>query len=200
LGKLPAGTEVVAEKRPEDVEREFRDAQMKWLTERDELNGIIKKLRLELQQAQDIVTKEIIQPLRAEYEQKLTEAAYERQRLQDEIQFMTGEIAGERQQLSARIETLEKALPESQETARKQALAEVQARLASVVEEANRARSRVERNYQDSLESWEDERRRNKKQIAALEEQLREARDAIYKAKKTSAPVLPGSEHVVPQR
>jgi class 3 adenylate cyclase len=200
LGKLPAGAAVIVEKGPEDLEREFRDAQMQWQTDRDELNAIIKRLRLELQQAQDVITKEIVQPLRAEYEQQLAEATYERQRLQGDIQFITGEAAGERQRLNARIEALEKALPESQDTAKKQALAEVQAQLASVVEEANRARSRIERNYQESVESWEDERRRTKKQIAALEEQLREARDAIYKAKKTSAPILPGSEHVVPQR
>jgi hypothetical protein len=44
----------------------------------------------------------------------------------------------------------------------------------------------VERKHRDLLEEWESERRRTKKQIAALEEQLKEAREAAFMAQKTS--------------
>ena len=55
------------------------------------------------------------------------------------------------------------------------------------IEESNRLRSRMERKHQDAAEEWEAGRRRMKKQIASLEEQLKEAKEAAYKAQKASS-------------
>jgi len=124
--------------------------------------------------------------MRAQYEPKPDEANREIQRLEHEIRAATNELATERARLNARIEQLEQAIPEAQDAARKQALAELQSQFDVKVEEANRLRSRTERKQQDLIEEFESERRRTKKQIAALEEQLKEAKEAAYKAQKNS--------------
>ena len=105
-------------------------------------------------------------------------------RLELEIQTLTLDLTNERNRLSSRIEHFEKALPEAQEAARKQALAELQAEFDAKLEEANRLRSRLERKHQDAVEQAESELRRARKQIASLEEQLKEAKEAAYKAQK----------------
>jgi predicted nuclease with TOPRIM domain len=86
--------------------------------------------------------------------------------------------------LKSRIEQLEKAIPEAQEAARKQVSAELRTQFDAKIEESERLRSRLERKHQDATEEREAETRRLKKQIAALEEQLKEAREAAYKAQK----------------
>ena len=152
-----------------------------------EVQGLVdgvKKLETELQRAQDTMRTEIFQEMRAQYEPKMAEANRDRQRLEQEIQAMTAELATERTRLSARVEQLEKAIPEAQEAARKQALAELQGQFDVKIEEATRLRSRLERKQQDAAEQWEAEVRRAKKQITALEEQLKEAKEAAYKAQK----------------
>ena len=184
LGKLPAGSAGPAAKGADQWEREFQDAKIQWETERDQLNLKIKKLEMELQRAQDAMRTEIFQEMRSQYEPRLEEANRERQRLEQEVQALTGELAAERARLNARVEQLEQAIPEAQEAARKQALAELQGQFDAKVEEANRLRSRTERKQQDLIEEWEAERRRTKKQMAALEEQLKEAKEAAYKAQK----------------
>src|SRR5262249_16452505 len=86
--------------------------------------------------------------------------------------------------------------------------AELQSQCDSKVQEANRVRARVERKHRDLLEESEGERRRTKKQIAALEEQLKEAREAAFMAQKTShrarttdyLATQRRSKHVIPQR
>ena len=75
----------------------------------------------------------------------------------------------------------------------------MQNQLDAKIEEANRVRSRIERNYQETAGNWEDERRRTKKQLEALEEQLSEARDAAYKAQKSNGSCLSRPEDVIPQ-
>ena len=87
--------------------------------------------------------------------------------------------------MNTRVEDLEKAIPEAQQVARKQALAEAQSDLEMKLEEAARLRSRLERKHQDATEEWEAERRRLAKQVTALEDQLKEAREAAFKAQKS---------------
>ena len=154
LGKLPTGSVGPAAKTAGQWEREFQDAKIEWDTEREQLNLKIKKLDMDLQRAQDSIRTEIFQEMRMQYEPKLVEANRERQRLEEEIKTLTNDIAGERQRLSARIEQLEQAIPEAQEAARKQALAELQGQFDAKVEEANRLRSRTERNIRTSWKSW----------------------------------------------
>ncbi len=184
LGKLPPGSAPPAGKRADQWQKEFEDARIGWDTEREQLNLKIKKLEMELQRAQDKVRGEIFQEMRAQYEPQLSEANRERQRLEQEVQSLTTELANERPRLNARIEQLEKALPEAQEAARKQTSAELQTHFDAKLEETERLRSRLERKHQDAAEEWEAEARRMKKQIALLEEQLKEAREAAYKAQK----------------
>ncbi len=122
--------------------------------------------------------------MRNQYEPKLADSNRERNRLEQEIQALTGELATERLRLNARVEQLEQAIPEAQESARKQVSAELQSQFEDKLEEANRLRSRLERRQQDAAEEWEAERRRTKKRIATLEEQLKEAKEIAYKLTK----------------
>jgi class 3 adenylate cyclase/chromosome segregation ATPase len=187
LGKLPARSP--AAKTAVEWEREFQDAKIQWDTERGQLQLKVRKLESDLRQAQDTRNSDIVQEMRAQYENKLAEAHWERQRLEREIQLLTNELSSERQGFNARIKYLEAALPEAQEAVRKQVLAEMQNELDVKVEEANRIRSRIERSYQDAVDDWETERRRAAKRVAELEEQLKEAREAAYKAQKSSPPL-----------
>jgi class 3 adenylate cyclase len=187
LGKLPAGSAGPPPKTADQLEREFEGAKTQWNTQREQLQFKVKKLEIELQRNRDGVRTEIYQEILAQYEPKLVEANRERQLLELEIQSLTSDLASDRQRLNAQVEQLQRALPEGQEAARKQVLAELQGDFDAKVDEANRLRSRAERKYQDVIEELEAAQRRSKKQIAALEEQLREAKEAAYKAQKTRA-------------
>jgi class 3 adenylate cyclase len=186
LGKLPAGSSGPPPKGADQWEREFQDAKIQWDTEREQLNLKIKKLEAELERTKDAMRTEIFQEMRAQYEPKLAEANRDRARMEHEIQSLTTDLSTERDRLNARIAHLEQALPEAQEAARKQVLAELQTQFEVKMEEANRLRSRLERKHQDAAEEWEAERRRAKKQMAALEEELKEAKETAYKAQKAS--------------
>ena len=122
--------------------------------------------------------------MRSHYETTLAEANRERSRLDQEIQSLTDQIAAERERLNSRVAQLERAIPEAQESVRKQVTAELQARFDVKLEEANRLRLRAERKHMDSAEEWEGERRLVKKQIATLEAQLKEAKESAYKAQR----------------
>lgn len=193
LGKLPKGPAGPAAKTADQWEKEYQEAKINWETERDQLNLKIKKLEMDMQRAQDSMRSEIFQEMRNQYEPKLADANRERNRLEQEIQSLNSQLADERQRLGGRVEQLEQAIPEAQEAVRKQVTAELQAQFDAKVEEANRLRSRMERKHQDAAEEWESERRRIKKQIASLEEHLKEAKEAAYKAQKAGGRV-PTSE------
>ena len=184
LGKVP--TDSLGGKTSDRWEREFHNARTQWEIEREQLNVAIKKLEMDLQRTQISMRGEIFQEMRAQFESKLAEANLERDRLEQEVQFVTGELASERQRLNARIKTLEEALGEAQEATRKQVIADLHGQFDAKLQEANRLRARVERKHHDLLEEWEGERRRMKKQIATLEEKLKEAREAAFKAQRTS--------------
>ena len=139
---------------------------------------------MELHRTRDALRTEVFQEMHAQYEPKLQEANSARQRLELEVQSLTAELTNERNKLNSRIAHFEKALPDAQEAARKQALAELQVQFDVKLEEANRLRSRLERKHQDATEQAESELRRARKQIASLEEQLKEAKEAAYKAQK----------------
>jgi len=185
LGKLPPGSTGPAPKTADQWQKEFEDAKIGWDTEREQLKVKIKKLEMELQRSKDTVRAEIFQEMRAQYEPRIADLNRERQQLEQEIQSLTGELSSERRRLNSRVEDLEKAIPEAQQVARKQALAEAQSDLEMKLEEAARLRSRLERKHQDATEEWEAERRRLGKQVAALEDQLKEAREAAFKAQKS---------------
>jgi class 3 adenylate cyclase len=185
LGRLPAGSSGSL-KTAEQWEREFEDAKINWETEREQLKLQVQKMEMELQRTQDSLRSEIYQEIRGQYEPKLLDANRERERLEQDIQSVTSELAMERQRLNARIKTLEEALPEAQEAARKQTLAELKSQFELKAEESNRLRSRLERKYQDVLEELESERRRSKKSVAALEEKVKEANEKAYKAMRSS--------------
>ena len=187
LGKLPAGSAGAAGpvlKSADHWQREFEDGKIRWENERDQLNLKIKKLEMELQRTQDSMRGDVFQEMRAQYEPKLGEANRERQRLEQEIKYLTNDLASERERLNAQITHFDEALPEAQEAARKQALAELQSQFDVQLEETNRLRARELRKQQDAFEELEAELRRAKKQIASLQEQLKEAKEAAYKAQK----------------
>jgi adenylate cyclase len=185
LGKLSSGPGAPAAKSADQWEREYDEAKAKWDAERDDLRLKNKKLELELQRAHESTRGEILEEVRAQYESKINEGNRERQRLEEEIQSLTGDLAGERQRLNARIQSLEEMLPQAQEAARKQGLAELQSDFELKIEQANRQRARLERNHQVLAEEWEAEKRHLARDIADLKEKLKEAKEATYKAKKT---------------
>jgi len=186
LGKVPPGSTVQPIKTAEGWEREYKDARIQWDVEREQLKLSIRKLEMDLQRAQNATRSEVFNEIRAQYESKLAEAVHERERLEQDVQFVTSELAGERFRLNARIRALEKELPEAQEAARKQVVAELQSQFDSKIEEANRLRAKLERKHHDLLEEWESEQRRTKRQMSMLEEKLKEAKEAAFKAQKTS--------------
>jgi class 3 adenylate cyclase len=186
LGKVPPGGPVRPTKTAENWEREFKDARVQWDVERQQLNLTIKKLQLDLQRAQNATRSEIFNEIRAQYESKLAEAVLERDRLEQEVQFMTSELASDRLRLNGRIKALEDELPEAQEAARRQVMAELQSQFDSKIEDANRLRARLERKHHDMIEEWEGERRRTKRHISVLEEKVKEAKEAAFRAQKTS--------------
>jgi len=171
LGKLPVGSTKTTTKTSEQWEREFQEAKMNWDVERNELQLEIRKIELDLQRAQKTSKEEIQTELRAEYEHQLAEARGRRQRLEQDVQFLTSELASERQRLNARIEALEEELPKAQEAARRRAVAELQSQLDSKIDELKRLRSSMER-QQAVAADLESDRRRMKKEIAILEERL----------------------------
>jgi class 3 adenylate cyclase len=181
LGKLPSGSAAPAGKAAEQWEREFQDAKIQWETERDQLILRTRRLEMDLQLSQEAGHHE---QLRAEYEGKLAESNRERQRLEEEILVLTSDLALERERLNAQIKSLEESIPEAQEAARKQAVAELQGQFDLRLEEVNRVRSRTERKHQVAVEELQDELRETKKQIAALEQQLKEARGTPSRTQK----------------
>jgi class 3 adenylate cyclase len=190
LGKIPAGSGGPGLKSAAQVDKEYSDAKIQWETERDELKLKVEKLELEVQRAQDALRSQVYQEMRGQYEPKIAEATRQRDRLEEEIQSLASELANERRRLTARIEQLEVSLPGAQEATRKQVAAELQLQFDAKLEETNRLRSRNERKQQDVMEEWETERRRTKKRIAELEEQLKEAKEAAYRAQKVKSKTL----------
>jgi class 3 adenylate cyclase len=169
LGKLPPISAGRLTKAANQSELEFEHTKSQWETERQQLNDKIKKLEADLRRS---LRSENLQETHAQYEQKLAEATRERQRLEDDIQALTSELASERQRLTARVKALEQALPEAQQAARKQAIAEMQSQFNSKIDEADQLISRFKRQYLEALQDLKDEQRRSEK----LEEQLRDAR------------------------
>jgi class 3 adenylate cyclase len=183
LGKVPAGS-LEAPKSAEYWEREYEDARIRWESERDQLQLKMRKLERTLADNTDTTRSDIYQEMRASYEPKLAEEKRERLRVEQELATAAGELASERRRLNARIEQLEQSIPEAQEAVRQQITAELQADFEIKLDEFARVRARMERRLQDMSEEFESERRRDKKHIAQLEQQLKEAREAAFKSQR----------------
>jgi hypothetical protein len=112
---------------------------------------------------------------------QLASATRERERLSHEMALIMAQLNEERQRSSVRIDLLEKAVPAAKEAVKRQLTAQLQAEFDRQLEEVNRLKTRGERRYQDESEEWEEERRRTRKQIAKLEEELKEVREAASK-------------------
>ena len=184
LGKVPAGAAGSAGRGGDQWQKDFEDAKIAWDSEREQFKLKIKSLESKTQRTEDALRSELFQELRSQYAPQLAEAGRERTRLEHEVWSLSHDLISERLRLHTRIEQLEKALPEAQEAARRQTLAELQSQFDEKVEETNRLRSRVERKQQDTIEELESELRRAKKHITSLEEQLKQAKESAYKAQK----------------
>jgi hypothetical protein len=125
---------------------------------------------------------EILQELQAQFEPKFAEVIHDRQRLTFEVQIVSAELHDERERLSARVAELERAVIEAEAATRAQSTAEIRSQFEPKLDEAKRLRTRAERKLQDTSEELEDERRCAKRQIAQLEEQVNEAKEAAFKA------------------
>ena len=181
LGKLPAGSS--GPKSILALERDFEEAKLAWDSERQQLLIRAKKAERELQHSIEDVRAQIADELRAQYDPQLAVATRERERLTHDVALLTAQLTEERQRNSDRISLLEKAIPAAKEAVKKQVTAELQAEFDRQLEEVSRLKTRGERRYQDESEEWEQERRRNRKQIAKLEEELKEVREAASKSR-----------------
>ena len=190
LGKLPAG----GTKTADDWEQELDEAKRKWGVERDELSLKIQQLERQTQHSKDVIRQEVFQELRAQYEPKLEAYEHERKRLKDDLESANLLLADERQRLTSRIEYLERLIPDAQEAVRTQVTAELKAEFDSKVEEINRLRTRNERRAHDATEEAEVSLRRATKEVARLQDELKEAREIAFRAQRGIRP-SPASSH-----
>ena len=188
LGKLPAGSAAQPAKTPDQWQKQFDDSRIQWETERDQLTYKVGCLVRETQRAAEVMRSEVSQELRAQYDSKVAEAVRSRQDAEDQLQSATVQLKDENKALKSRVAELEQAIPAAQQAAQRQVQAELAVDYEASVQEANRLRTRAERKLQDALDEIEGERRRTQKQIAKLEEQLKELRDAAFRAQRATGP------------
>jgi class 3 adenylate cyclase len=181
LGKAPTARAV---KSADEWQQDFDSERAQFNSERDDLRLKVQQLERQVRHNRDEIRQEIFQELRGQYEPKLQAYEQERKRLRDELESVSVQLAQERQRLTMRIEQLEQAIPEAQEAVRKQMTAETQSDFESRIQEANRMRMRSERRAQDAAEEAEATLRRANKEIARLQEELKEARDIAFRAQK----------------
>jgi chromosome segregation ATPase len=186
LGKIPPGSSG-STRNAAQLEQEFESAKMAWESERDQLTIRLERLEREARKGTDSIRNEVFQEYRQQYEPKLTQADNEKNRLETELSGMQSQFAEERERLTSRIEKLEESVIAAQEAARTQAHAELASDYENKSEELNRIKARIERRFQESTEEWDSERRRLKKQISSLEEELKEAKDVAFKAQRSAS-------------
>jgi len=182
LGKLPAGSSGPANS-VASLERDFEEAKLAWDTERQQLLIRATKAERDLQHSIEDIRGQIADEMRAQYDPQLAAATRERERMSHEMALIMAQLNEERQRSSVRIDLLEKAVPAAKEAVKRQLTAQLQAEFDRQLEEVNRLKTRGERRYQDESEEWEEERRRTRKQIAKLEEELKEVREAASKSR-----------------
>jgi class 3 adenylate cyclase len=183
LGKAPVGSSGHGNSIAQ-LERDFEAAKLAWDTERQQLLIRAKKAERDLQHSLEDIRGQILEELRGQYDPQLASATRERERLNHEVAMLSGQLTEERQRSSARISSLEKAVLAAKEAVRKQVTAELHSDFEGRLAEVNRLKTRNERRYQDESEEWEEERRRTRKQIAKLEEELKEVREAAYRSQR----------------
>jgi class 3 adenylate cyclase len=185
LGKIPAVSGgVVSAKTADQWQKEFEDARVEWETEREQLKLKLERMERDAQRNKDEIRNEIFHEIRAQYQPKLSASEAECKRLQEELETANSYLEEDRKRLTERIEQLELAIPEAQDATRIQVKAELQADFDNKVEEINRTKGRNERRSQDALEELESSLRRARKEIASLEEQLKEAKEAAFRAQR----------------
>jgi chromosome segregation ATPase len=190
LGKVPPTRAV---KSADEWQRDFDAERSKFDSERDDLRNKVQQLERQVRHNRDEIRQEVYSEMRAQYEPRLEAYEHERKRLRDDLESATTQLAQERQRLTTRIEQLEQSITDAQEAVRKQMTAELQADFDTRVEEANRMRLRSERRAQDAAEEAEASMRRANKEIARLQEELKEAREVAFRAQrgiKSSTPSL----------
>jgi class 3 adenylate cyclase len=178
LGKVPADPSGSARSFTQ-LEREFEAAKLAWDNERQQLLIRLKKAERELQHSVEDLRGQMQEELRGQYEPQLAAATRERERLSHDVANLMSQLTEERQRNTTRIAQLEKAISAAKEAVKKQVAAELQSEFDHQLEELNRLKTRNERRYQDESEEWEEERRRTRKQVAKLEEELKEMREAF---------------------
>jgi chromosome segregation ATPase len=86
----------------ESLQRQLREHRNLWDAERAQLNSEIERLRQQLQRMSDTrVSKEVVEQLRLQYEQKLQEAIEQKTQLAQELQSASVLLESERARLSA---------------------------------------------------------------------------------------------------
>jgi hypothetical protein len=86
------------------LQKEFQDARNTWDSERRQLNGQIERLSSQIQRLSETshkVSDEIVEQLRAQYEQKLQEAIRQKTQLAQQLQSASSLLEAQRARLSA---------------------------------------------------------------------------------------------------
>ena len=181
LGKLPSDA-----KSPLDLKREMEEAKAQWEVERDDLKIRVQQLERHIQSSKDGMRQEVFQELRSQYEPKIEAYEHERKRLRDDLEAANAQLVDERQRLMDRIDHLEQSIPEGQEAVRAQVTAELRADFDSKLEEVKRIKARSERRAQDVTEEVQAALRRATKEVVRLQGELKEAREAVFRAQRGS--------------
>jgi hypothetical protein len=180
LGKLPAGDA----KSADEWKREFDLAKAAWAAEREQAHHKLLQLERQVQQNRDEIRQDIFQELRSQYEPRILQYENERKRLVEDLEAAGQQLAQERERFIARIEHLENVIPEAELAARTQAVAELQVDSEARLDEANRLRIRSERRAQDAAEESEIALRRATKEIARIQDELKEAREVAFRVQR----------------
>src|SRR5262249_49191302 len=88
----------------EKIQREFHQARNVWDTERKEMTSHLDRLEQQLQRMNDTrerVSKEVVDQLRLQYEQKLQEAIKQKTQLAQELKSASSLLEAERARLAA---------------------------------------------------------------------------------------------------
>lgn len=149
--------------------------------ERDALKKRVHQLEAEAKNLEETTRREISRDLRRRFEERSEQATRVQGQLEREVETLRGELAAQKESLTARIAELEALIPQAQEAARAQAIAELEGEFREKLEDADRARAATERRLRDDAEEWDFERSKLMSRLDDMEMRLEEARDMAFR-------------------
>ncbi len=90
-----------------------------WQTEKERLNGEIRKLEAALIEAKEVTRVKLTEEIADEFTVKLREAKRDRTRIEDEFEEASAQWRGERRRLNSEIDDLEQSVQKFRSAARR---------------------------------------------------------------------------------